>query len=235
MPVRKGIITDKMINEKMAGYFSQKQAFPTFSREVTDISKPDKEITNGVKHLLLDILKHPLSGVVKRYLRLGINRRQGNAYKQHLIEKGFIQTKEIPLKEGRITLFEITAKGKSFLNQEGFDTVEYNEGIEHRFWKWKISQYYKKSGYDVEVEKRVNGQPDILITNKNETIAVEIETGLSDALSNIEKGIKSGFSMVISIATNEGAERAIKEQLKRQNLDKDKRIRLVSARGFDYD
>ena len=47
--------------------------------------------------------------------------------------------------------------------------------------------------------------------------------------------MKAGFGMVISVATNESAERAIKEQLKRQNLDKDKRIRLVSARGFEYD
>jgi len=56
-----------------------------------------------------------------------------------------------------------------------------SEGIAHKFWKHKISEYYKRQDLKVLVERYyINGRPDIIVMKNDKKIAVEIETGKSD-------------------------------------------------------
>ena len=64
-------------------------------------------------------------------------------------------------------------------------------------------------------------------------LAVEVETGKSDATSNIEKALSAGLS-VLSVATSSDVDNKIKEQLSRRpQLDND-RIRIVNAQSCNW-
>ncbi|MEO0126292.1 MAG: DUF87 domain-containing protein [candidate division WOR-3 bacterium] len=230
--VKKGSITDEMIREKMLGYFGYIKNNQALIQDITDISKT-ADIGEQEKLLLIDILKFPFSSIVKRYEKLNFNRRKGNIYKENLVNKGYIKPKEIKLSNGRIMLFELTEKARQLLEKLGYQTYGDRNGIEHRFWKWKIANYYRQRGHKVFIEKRINGGVDVAIKKDNMSIAVEIETGESDFIKNILKDLKAGFDMVISVATNEVVEAKIKEELQKRKLDKIRRIKITTVRAFE--
>ncbi len=89
---------------------------------------------------LIDVAKNPLSTVVERYKRLGMNPKTGNNWKNSLILRGNIIPKRIITKSGWIVLFDITEKGRIVLQDNGYNIRVGSEGIEHRFWKEKIAE-----------------------------------------------------------------------------------------------
>ena len=112
---------------------------------------------------LIDVAKNPLSTVVERYKRLGMNPKTGNRWKDSLISRDVIVPKRIITKSGWIVLFEITEKGRIVLQDNGYNLRVGSEGIEHKFWKGKIAEHYKRHGYDVAIEEEMNGSADIAI------------------------------------------------------------------------
>ncbi len=180
---------------------------------------------------LVDVGQNPISTVVERYKRLGMNPKTGNNWKNSLILRGNIIPKRIITKSGWIVLFEITEKGRIVLQDNGYNIRVGSEGIEHRFWKEKIAEYYKRKGYDVAIEEERNGSADIAIKKGKERIAIEIETGNSDHLRNIERNLFSGFDSVICVPTNRVAQHKITEDIRENDFGK--RARVVLA--FKYD
>ena len=162
-----------------------------------------------------------------------MNRRKGNNFKNNLIDKGYIRAKEVKLSIGRIMLFELTEKGKQFLEKLGYPVCRDRNGVEHRFWKWKIAQYYRKRGYKVFIEKRINGAVDVAVKKDNMSIAVEIETGKSDFMKNILTDLKAGYDMVISVATDESIGDRIRQKLRAENLDRVRKISVTTVRAFE--
>ena len=75
----------------------------------------------------------------------------------------------------------------------------------------------------------INGKPDLIVINGEKRIALEIETGNSDVLGNIEKNLKAGFDEIICVATNKEVEQKIREQLGVS----DERVRVTSVFEFD--
>jgi hypothetical protein len=176
---------------------------------------------------LFDIVKNPISTVVERYRRLGVNPKTGNRWKDFLILKGIIIPKRIITKSGWIVLFEITETGRITLQNNGYNIRPASESIEHRFWKEKIADYYKKQGYDVAIEEGA----DIAIKKGKNRIAIEIETGNSDHLNNIERNLASGFDSVICVPTNRVAQYKITEDIEENDFGK--KIKVVLAFKFD--
>jgi hypothetical protein len=230
--IKKGTVTDEILREKMIGYFSHLHGNQALLQGVTHISKP-AEVEKEEKILLIDILKYPFSSIVKRYEKLNLNRRKGNIIKDKLIKKGYIKPKEIKMNKGRMILFELIEKAKKYLESLGYHVRRDRNGIEHRFWKWKIANYYGKKGYKVFIEKRINGGVDVGVKKDNRSIAIEIETGTSDFIKNIIKDLKAGYNLVISVATNEVVENRIWEKLKEKKMDKIKRIKVTTVRAFE--
>jgi len=161
---------------------------------------------------------------------LNINPKYGNKYKNHLVEKEMIVPARIITKKGIVVLFQITQKGKAVLREKGLSVNEKQEGIEHKFWKFKIAEYYKNMGYEVLVEKEVNGSPDIIV-NTDKRTAIEIETGSSDILGNIRRCMDTGFEEIVVVFTNKDAEKKIKAIIETKNLLS--RVKLTSALSFD--
>jgi len=230
--VKKGTVTDEIVREKMAGYFGPLKVNQPLTQHVTVVSKP-AEVREEENALMINILKYPFSSIVKRYEKLNINRRRGNAVKDKLMADGYIKPKEIKLSNGRIMLFALTEKAKQLLGKLGYQVRRDHNGLEHRFWKWRVAQYYRQKGYKVFIEHPVNGGVDVAVKKGKYSIAIEIETGESDFIGNISKNLRAGFDLVISVATSEVVENRIREKLKEKKMDKIKRVKVTTVRAFE--
>ena len=80
-------------------------------------------------------------------------------------------------------------------------------------------------------EYYINGRPDIIINKKDKKIAIEIETGKSNYVKNIEQALAAGLDEVVCMAVNRFVEDKIARALKKNGID-DNRIRIVGVRGF---
>lgn len=187
---------------------------------------PDMNI--NIERLLVDMHLNPLSGVFERYIRLGINPRYGNEYKNNLISQGMVQPRRIITSFGFKLLFELTQKGKHALRDLGYKVMDDKETVEHKYLKFRIAGYYKNKGFDVLVEEHVNGKPDVIVINGKKKIAVEIETGNSEAILNIEKNLKAGFDAIICVAVNKDVEAKIYQNYSQPN----NKVRILSIFSF---
>lgn len=243
VPVEKGVITDEWLRINRQGYLlpdSDGNSHETEGYLRGEERKPEipeiREIPlkeSPAKKLLIDILQYPLASVTERYKRQGFNARHGNRYKKMLVTDGLIQSKIITTHSGWITLFELTPKGKVTLRDFGYQVSDEKEGVIHKYWKHAIEEYYKGKGFEVLVEARVNGKPDIIVISGGKKICVEVETGLSNYLDNIFKNLKAGFDEIICVATNEEVESKIKQEVENKNIV-DKRIKIISVFSFGF-
>jgi len=181
--------------------------------------------------LLVDILEYPFSAITKRYERLGFNPKTGNQFKNQLIVEDCIRPEKIVTTKGWITLFGLKQKANLILQDLGYEVSNTNEGIVHKYWKHQIAGYYRAKGLEVAVEEKINGRADIIVKDGGRTIAVEIETGMSDAIGNIERASKAGVDEIVSVATTRAVEEKIRGQLKHVNIADD-RVRVTSVFSF---
>ena len=165
--------------------------------------------------LLRDVAEYPLSGVVERYRRLGLNRRKGNEAKEACIESGLLRQVPIPTRGGRVMLLELTDPGRSVLKENRIATKDsglpaHRGGPEHEYWRASLARMYEGQGYVVTMEEPVNGYADLVLEKDGRQVAVEVETGKSNWRDNITRDMKSGFDRVVVVCTNEGAYAAIR-------------------------
>lgn len=186
----------------------------------------------GIKDFMLDIEKNPVSTTTERYRTLNLNHNTGNWLKNKLLQEGLVKSKDIFTKKGRIVLYDLTPKGREYLRNNNCFVAQNVDGIEHRFWKLKIAEFYKSKGYEVVVEQIVNGRPDICIKKSDNKIAVEIETGNSDPLRNITRNMGSGINTIV-VATNKETENSIRAMLMKENLFNDPRVILTNTSSFE--
>lgn len=191
---------------------------------------PDKLLPQH--KLLIDVLENPFSNITQRYKRLKLHSKLGNKCRKDLIFEKCILPRKIITGKGWITLFEITRKGKMVLGDLGYEFKNESEGVIHKFWKYKVSEFYKKEGLDVRVEEYyVNGRPDIIVFKDGKRIAIEIETGKSNYVGNIERALEAGFDEVVCVAVNRFVEDKIILALREKGIFNE-RVRVVGIRGF---
>ena len=183
----------------------QTEAIPCTRKIPTEPRK--RPLTELEELLLRDIVKHPLDGVVKRYTRIGVSRRRGNHAKDGLIRKKVIQTTDVPTKNGKVVLLELTADMKGACKRNGIPFPSFREGgAMHSYWKKEIEDLLVKAGWTVEEEKPLGaGQTVDLHAERGETkIAVEIETGDRGA-GNIIKLLPHGYAWILSFSVSEAS------------------------------
>jgi hypothetical protein len=240
IPIKKGSISDRFISETMRPYSTcttdEKEEFrPLPEVPVEDIPrKREQEISPEERELLKDIHHHPLSGVVERYKRLLWSRRKGNEYKNSLLDKELIGTEEIPTRSGRVVVLKLTSAGRDAIDEPTPDKEEElrKGGIHHEYWKKQYADRYVKQGYSVTLEKPIGGGKtvDIVAEKGNERIAIEIETGRSDILANVEKCLAIGFDRILVVATTEQSEMKVNSVLKSTLLLPNPKIIIECAR-----
>jgi hypothetical protein len=232
-------IGDIRLKSRNAGYSLEneliraKELINDLEKEVRSYVNKEEEniqITDEERKFLEDIFRHPISGVVQRYQRMGINAFSGNRMKNSLLEKGLIYWKPVSTMNGRIKVLLLTHKGKTAIGKTGEDKIfPRNTSFEHEYWKYKIAEIYRKKGYKVTPEYSIdNGKKvDIAAEKDGKRIAIEIETGKSDAIYNIQKDLGANFDEVVSIFLTKEHKDKIISKLKEIGLDKEKRIKVL--------
>ena len=237
VPVKKGKITDEWLKEHGRGYSrlasddkgTEKEGYS--GRDNNRNAKTSEYVNTPVAALLIDILKNPFSSLTQRYKKLNISTGSCDKHKRKLIADGFIEQVRIITSSGLITLFELTSKGRAALGDLGYEVQDSRESIEHKFWKFRIAEYYRGKGFGVLVEEHVNGKPDIIVINKNKKTAVEIETGSSDYIKNVSRDLNA-FDETVCIATSKEVEEKIRKDLYENNLIGD-RVNITSVLNFE--
>jgi hypothetical protein len=215
VPLHAGKIPDEAIKAKMGGFLPESGVI---YREITQstviqvISEEDKE----GKKLLVSIAEEPLIGISERYKKMCMNPKIGNECKQRLMNEGLIKEVSISTSKARIKLLELTDKSREKLKEFGYNISGSlrHGGVEHLYWVQQVKKKIENGGYIVKEEYPIgNGETvDLAIIGKNKKIAIEIETGKSDAIHNIRKCLDAGFE-VVSLTTNEEALERIKTGL----------------------
>lgn len=210
--------------EKILYHDDQRQIRPSQkeSAQIQEIStreegkKEEKRLPPNEQALLANIVKNPNLLVTERYRMLGLNRYQGNKAQKSLTAKGLIRQARIP--DG--VLLEPTG-------------AEQKANAEHEYYKEKVHQFFKQNGHQVTKEKPVpHGKVDVVANFNGKRIAVEIETGKSDAIKNIRKCLDAGFDMVYIVPTRTAVRNKIATLLSQAGLDKHPRVMLLDASTF---
>ena len=240
VPLDKGEITDEELRKRQdfSGLSSPESAkrhdfphFPAGDNNRTAESPESVPTAESVQGFLIDILKHPLSSLVKRYERLGLSMRKGNETKRKLVEEELIVPKTVVTRTTQMVLFELTGKGKAKLRDLGYRVDDEQEGVVHKYWKARVADYYRNRDYEVLVEESVNGRPDVIAMQGTKKAALEIETGSSDIIGNIEKNVKAGFQEIVCVATSKELEEKIRQEVRERSLAS--RVKVTSVFEFD--
>jgi hypothetical protein len=237
VPVKKGAITDEFLSFRAGRYLPQVNTPVADDEDAKQEGylPPDRvmheEGVNTVNtpslSLLADILEHPLSDTTSRYERLGLNPKSGNEQRKKLIAEGLIEPVEITSHDGWLVLHELTEKGRVVLRDMGHAVTASTEGVAHRFWKDWLAERLRRRGFHVETEKERNGRADIVAFRRGRKLAIEIESGESDVLGNLERDLKAGFEEIWCVAVNQ----EVKEKLAKL-IPQDKRIKLLQASEY---
>lgn len=245
VPIPKGSVTDEMVRNMMGPYstYTAEEAAELIPQtDIPQIETPRKieaGITPQERKLLEDIRDHPHAGVVERYKRLSWSRRRGNEQKRLLLEKGLVATEEIPTKSGRVVILKLSEEGGTVIGKPASKPEEQKRhgGTAHEYWKNKYAEIYRRKGFTVSIEEPIGGGKtvDLVARNEKQKIALEIETGRSDTLANIEKCLDADFDQVIIIATSEKAETGIKQLLQQLPSRATTKLRIECARRSDFE
>lgn len=241
--IKKGEISDQDLKNRFGPFSVVESVEPVKSQALSpSYDEVSTRQINGLteraeqRKLLEDIARYKISGVVERYKRLKWSRRKGNTHKENLINAGLITPVEVFTKSGRVVLLQLSEEGRIEL---GLNPKADNRrgSVTHEYWKQQYAKYYQNQGYSVEIEKAIGeGKTvDLLATNDDQVIAIEIETGKSDILANIKKCLTQPYQRIILVAINEKVEEMIMRLLDENHLSTNKHIKLLCARRGEYE
>jgi len=240
--IKKGTMTDEGVRDKMAGFSGnspnilpdkEKMEDIRHIREKDKIRENKYETTEEEKKLLIDVMESTISGVAERYKRLGFSGYKGNKVKDALLSKGLLQCDDISTFEGRVKYLNLTEKGENIIREMGYRIKKKREGgPEHEYWKLRVAELFKKNGYQVEIEKPIGeGKTvDIVALKDGESIAIEIETGKSDAAENMLKNMDNNFSKIIMLPLNAESKKEILEDIKEMSFNNLDKIEIIALK-----
>jgi hypothetical protein len=183
----------------------QTQRFSPSSDSFTPGIHPTPKLTREAVRFLADVAARPLSTTVARYQRLNLSRRRGNAIRQQLASAAVIEAVALATRWGQVVLYELTDHGRVLCEAAGIDPgPRPRASLEHRFWVMKAAEHFEKAGYVIGHEHVIdgNGAVDLVAQRPGERLAVEVETGKSDIMANLEKVHAAGFDRIILLATS---------------------------------
>jgi hypothetical protein len=216
LDVEKGSIPDEEIKGLTKGYSEKFNVVLTDfgKREEIPVDQPEekRKIENSLgkeeRKLLEDIVKFAVSGIADRFRRLNVTAHQGYKILEVLLSTGFIISSFIATTKGRVRFLQLSEKGKQLIDSKESRDLSTKGGPEHEYWKHKVAASLREHGYTVEFEKAVDGHyADILANKGNETVAVEVETGKSDAMENVRRDLEAGYSVLCFVLTEKCAAR----------------------------
>ena len=231
--IQKGLVTDEVLLRYFSGislgntHSPRKKSVPP----VFDVFRRipfDVILEKLALQMLYDILTHPQDGVRQRYRRLGISDKRGHQAKEGLLYQGWIESQTIELGQTRKVILRLTKQAKEALRLDS-EIPEYGSLV-HEYWKCFYGQKFERQGYKIDFEvPRPSGRVDVIAYNKDETIAIEIETGKSDFIRNVKQDLVAKFDKVLVVATNKKAFEKVERELAKEGLLIIEKVRVIIA------
>jgi hypothetical protein len=182
--------------------------FPRFPRHP---SFPPGRLT-----LLLDIAAYPVSTVTARYARLRWNPNTGNIAQTALLDKGLAEFNWVPDGRTRLKILSPTDKGTVIIEaNNGLVRPTGPAGAEHELWRSRLRDRCEQHEYHVVEEHHLGDRKrvDLVAERDGRRLLIEVETGKSDVLANIQKC--NGHGTLIVFFTNKTAYVAMQASIPR--------------------
>lgn len=235
--VQKGYVTDDLLarysalsRAKRTDSSRKTSLHPEF-RRVGRVPLFDSALSGPAFAVLEDVLAYPDDGIRSRYERLGLSTGTGNRIKQQLLDQGWLESQVVEVGRTRKLLLRLTPESKKALGLDA-DGPE-RPSLVHEYWKRFYAQRFQERGYKVRLEApRASGRVDVLAVKDGKTVAIEIETGKSDVVRNVKRGLRSGFDKTLVIATDRTAFTKIERLLAQADLLIPEKVEI--ALGSDH-
>jgi hypothetical protein len=215
----KGSVTDADLRKQPSSYLGMTREILPIRPGRLAILPPgaSDKLTPEEIAVLKDVAQYPYSGTVARHARLGLSSYKGSAAVSALEAKGLLQRTNVAIGRGRLTLHQLTESAVGWLSEQGRDhsVPRQNASVEHEYWRAKVEEQLLVEGYVVEEEvpRPGGGRVDLVARRPGQSVAVEIETGFSDAEENVRRDLEAGYDRVIVVATNRRVKAALERKL----------------------
>ena len=149
-----------------------------------------------------------------------------NRLKGQLLAQGWLEDQTVDIGQTRKVILRLTKQSKDALF---LDASEPQYGsIVHEYWKRFYAQRFREQGYHVEFEvPRQSGRVDVVARKDSEKIAIEIETGKSNFIRNVQQDLAAKYDKVLVVATDKLAFGKIEKKLAQTGLLIPQRVELV--------
>ena len=98
----------------------------------------------------------------------------------------------------------------------------------HEYWKSFLGHKFEEKGYKIDFEvPRPSGRVDIVAYRDGETIAIEIETGKSNIIRNVQQDLAAKYDKVVVAATDKKAYTKVERELSKADLPSIERIEVI--------
>lgn len=117
-----------------------------------------------------------------------------------------------------VKVFGLTDKGMDEAGRTGLkvERTWRKGGLEHGYWVQEITSFLRRQGFAVQVEKGLGKgkSVDLEARRDGKRIALEVETGKSDAISNIRKALEAGYDRVLVVCLDGVLKEKVMEQVR---------------------
>lgn len=217
--IRKGSVTDTQLSRYVRRNSRRTPFAGRQSGEFGRISRGpmwDSVLSNDALLLLEDVQHYQDDGVKRRYDRLGLSAGAGTRLKEDLLEDGWVDAQVVELGRTRKLLLRLSSEARKAL---GIETPSSNASIAHEYWKRFYARKYSGEGFEVQVEAACgDGRVDVLARRNGESVAIEVETGKSDVVSNVRRALAEKLDRVVVVATDEVAYKKVERELAEAGL-----------------
>ncbi len=229
--VEKGTVTDELLQGIQTGKLSWAE-FRERAGANSHVGRHSRAhpttLEEGGVMLLQDIAQHPRDGVDARYKRLGVSADKGNRWKGQLVQNGLARPERVKMSRTYRVILRLTDEARLLMSpREGHDP---QASFTHEYWKRRLAHHYEDQGYKVTLEAprpKGGGKMDISATRASESVAIEIETGKSNVVSNVKRDLLCGAGQVIVVATDKWAINTVERQLARAGLILPGRLSII--------
>lgn len=202
-PVNKNV-SDKEVKERLRSILPQKIE-ETKVQVKRELPRPTEfRISKDAWILLLDVNRHPFTGVANRYKRLKISGRRIEKAKQELIETKLVEEEEIAIGKFRPRKYLVfTKRALEFLEKHNVN-IEFwkerigNVGFEHMLYQVHIALRHRDAGDKAYLERKIEGRiVDVLIKQGNKKIGIEVELSTANKIEEKLVVLKQLHQLII--------------------------------------
>ncbi len=182
--------------------------------------------------LLEDVLAHPDDGVRQRYARLRFSGERGHRAQRALLQGGWLEAQAVAVGNTRKTMLRWTGRATEMLGPKAMPAGA--GSIAHAYWQRFYAAWMRGAGWQTEIEgpRGDGGRIDVVARRNDQSVAIEVETGKSDAVANVRACLRAGLRHVLVVATDRAALATVERRLAAAGLLVPQRVAVVRAPGL---